>query len=105
MHAIRTAFKIADETEAVTDQLLTLLRLYPTGGKQIHDANIVATMIVYGITTLLTNNVNDVRRFADRITIITLWFWFGEIHKSSRAGCAICRYDRMNCRKCCTRHR
>ncbi len=72
LHTIRALFKIADETEEVTTQLLALMKAYPTGGKQVHDANIVATMLVNGIDTLLTTNVEDMKRFADRITILSL---------------------------------
>src|SRR4051812_40972347 len=49
---IQSIFQVADETAAVTAQLLRLIKQYPTGGKQIHDANIVATMLVNGINTL-----------------------------------------------------
>lgn len=69
---IRAAFQIADETEAVTDQLIELIREFPTGGKQIHDANIVATMLVYGIDTLATQNIEDMKRFASKIKLIPL---------------------------------
>ena len=37
-------FRVADDTDAVTKQLISLLNTYPTRGKQVHDANIVATM-------------------------------------------------------------
>lgn len=70
--AMRILFKIADETEAVTTQLLALLKEYPTGGKQVHDTNIVASMLVSGIDTLLTLNISDFKRFEDKIKLITL---------------------------------
>jgi predicted nucleic acid-binding protein len=72
LRTIRVLFRIADETEEVTTQLLALMKTYPTGGKQVHDANIVATMLVNGIDTLLTTNVEDMKRFADRITLLSL---------------------------------
>ena len=72
LRTIRVLFKIADETEEVTTQLLALMKAYPTSGKQVHDANVVATMLVNGIDTLLTTNVADTQRFADRITILSL---------------------------------
>lgn len=65
-------FKVADDTERVTTELLALLREYPTGGKQVHDANIVATMLAYRIPTLLTQNIDDMQRFASKIAIIPL---------------------------------
>lgn len=72
MEVIESLFRTADETRAVTDQLLALLKTYPTRGKQIHDANIVATMLVYGIDTLLTINTDDMKRFEPKIRLIPL---------------------------------
>lgn len=69
---LRTVFRIADETEAVTEKLIDLMKLIPSGGKQVHDANIVATMLVNDIHTLLTNNVSDMKRFAEQIMITPL---------------------------------
>ncbi len=68
---IQTLFRAADETQQTTEQLLQLLKEYPTIGKQIHDANIVATMLVHGIDTLLTINIDDMKRFGDRISLIS----------------------------------
>lgn len=68
---MRAMFRIADETEAVTTQLITLLKDYPTAGKQVHDANIVATMLAYNIGTLVTLNTSDFKRFEDKITLLS----------------------------------
>lgn len=70
--AIKTLFQIADETGEVTDQLLSLPQIYPTRSKQIHDANIIATMMANGIDTLLTTNVKDFARFSKQIRIVEL---------------------------------
>lgn len=72
IEVIGALFRVADETQSVTNELLTLLETHPTRGKQIHDANIVATMLTYGINTLLTMNVDDVKRFDDMIQIVAL---------------------------------
>lgn len=69
---IQILFQVADETEAVTRQLIELLKDFPTAGKQIHDANIVATMLVYDIDTLLTQNLDDMKRFASKVKLIPL---------------------------------
>src|SRR5271170_163795 len=45
-------FEIADEDAAVTAILIDLLKSRTVLGKQIHDANIVATMRRYGIPSL-----------------------------------------------------
>jgi predicted nucleic acid-binding protein len=68
----QTVFRLADDTAPVTDRLLTLLSTLAVGGKQIHDANIVATMLVYGITHLMTHNVADFNRYAGLITVMPL---------------------------------
>lgn len=68
---IEMLFRIANDTPDVTSHLLMLLQTHPTRGKQIHDANIVATMRAKAIKTLLTLNADDFRRFEDQITILT----------------------------------
>jgi predicted nucleic acid-binding protein len=72
VQTIESLFRIAEDGPSVTAQLVELIRRYPTGGKQIHDANIVATMLVHGIPTLITTNLEDMQRFADRISLIHL---------------------------------
>jgi predicted nucleic acid-binding protein len=69
---IKHVCQVADETAAVREQLLELVREYPTAGKQVHDANLVATMLAYNIDTLLTLNIDDFRRFAERIRLLSL---------------------------------
>ena len=65
-------FEIAEDGPSVTARLLDLLHQFPIGGKQIHDANIVATMLVHGVKRLLTHNTADFRRFASLIEVIPL---------------------------------
>ena len=62
-------FAVADDDARVTAQLVALLQRFPTGGRQVHDANIVATMVVYGVPQLLTHNTDDFVRFAGLITV------------------------------------
>ncbi|MEQ8224552.1 MAG: VapC toxin family PIN domain ribonuclease [Candidatus Eremiobacterota bacterium] len=68
----RKNFTNLKDDELVMNKLIELIKSYNFGGKQIHDANIVATMKVYGINNLLTNNVTDFIRFKDIINIIQL---------------------------------
>lgn len=63
-------FRVADETPVVTAHLLRLMRNVPVGGKQVHDANIVATMQVHGIRRLLIFNVADFARFTNVIELV-----------------------------------
>lgn len=62
-------FQVADDTAAVTGQLVKLMGDFQIGGKQVHDANIVATMQAYGIPALLTHNTKDFDRFGEVIKI------------------------------------
>ena len=72
VHFFQEYFSVAEDGPDVTAQLLALIEQIPTGGKQIHDANIVATMLAHGITHLLTHNTADFARFAQFITIVPL---------------------------------
>jgi predicted nucleic acid-binding protein len=69
---IRGQFLVLDENSAVVSALLSLVQRFPVGGKQIHDANIVATMQAYGVPRLLTNNVDDFSRFDDLVSVVSL---------------------------------
>jgi predicted nucleic acid-binding protein len=60
---------VAEERPGVLDRLLDLLAVQRGGGRQVHDANIVATMLEHGIRRLLTFNTADFRRFAPIIDI------------------------------------
>lgn len=61
----QSIFQIADETEDVTKILLDLIKTYDIKGKKIHDANIVATMLVNGINLLYSFNSDDFIRFKE----------------------------------------
>ncbi|MEW6492604.1 MAG: PIN domain-containing protein [Cyanobacteriota bacterium] len=65
-------FLMAEDGPQVTTKLLELLQQIPTGGRQVHDANIVATMLTAGVNRLLTHNTKDFERFAEFITILPL---------------------------------
>jgi predicted nucleic acid-binding protein len=72
VETITSLFHIADDTAEVTAHLLDLLQQFPTSSKQIHDANIVATMLAHGVDRLATLNIGDMKRFESKITLITL---------------------------------
>ena len=46
-------------------KLIDLAAQHAVLGKQIHDTNIVATMLTHGITRLVTFNPDDFKRFAE----------------------------------------
>lgn len=61
--------RVLDEDANVRATLLDLLASVPCLGKQVHDANIAATMIAHGVRRLLTLNPQDFRRFEPRIDV------------------------------------
>ena len=65
-------FRVANEGPEVTARLLALLAEVPTRGRRIHDVNIVATMLVYGVRRVLTHNTDDFVRCAAFIEVIPL---------------------------------
>ena len=65
-----TDFELLEDGPEVGKQLMELCRLVPIAGRQVHDANIVATMLAHGEDRLLTMNRSDFRRFEPRIEIV-----------------------------------
>ena len=63
-------FAVLDDGPLVWNELMTLTRRFAFGGKQVHDANIVATMLAHGETRLLTFNDTDFRRFDSLIEVV-----------------------------------
>jgi predicted nucleic acid-binding protein len=63
---------LLDDDAVVREALLRLLREVECTGRQVHDANIAATMLANGVRRLLTLNPADFRRFGDRIEIVEL---------------------------------
>ena len=65
-------FRIAEDDREVTALLLELTENPGACGRQVHDANIVATMRRHGIATLLTHNTADFERYRPWITVLPL---------------------------------
>lgn len=67
---LSAAFEVLEGGPRVMGMLVGLCRDVVVAGKQVHDANIVATMMAHGERQLLTFNGSDFRRFGDRIELI-----------------------------------
>lgn len=65
----QSRFNVAEDGPNVTAELLRIIAPTSIGGKRIHDANIVATMLAHGIGTLLTNNPHDFGVFSNVVNI------------------------------------
>ena len=57
------AFEVLEDGPEVGVRLAELCRTVALAGRQVHDANIVATMLAHGETRLLTANRGDFQRF------------------------------------------
>jgi len=67
-----SACVVFEENESVLAELLELVRRHDVKGKQVHDANIVATMHANGLARLATLNAADFARFEDEIAVEAL---------------------------------
>lgn len=66
-------YLVADEINTTSLILGKLLRKYKVAGKQVHDANIIATCIDNRISNILTNNPKHFQRYTtEGINIIAL---------------------------------
>jgi predicted nucleic acid-binding protein len=70
--AFRARARFLSEDDKVSDRLLNLLDEIACGGKQTHDANVVATMLVHGLEEIVTMNTGDFTRFGDHVRPIRL---------------------------------
>lgn len=70
--AIRERTTLLAEDAKVADRLLSLLTDVECRGKQVHDANVVATMLVHGVRAVVTMNLEDFGRFEGHVSLIQL---------------------------------
>ena len=62
---IEALFPLLRDVPDIYPQWKTLVDRYAVCGRQVHDARLVAVMLVYGVTHLLTLNPVDFRRYAE----------------------------------------
>jgi predicted nucleic acid-binding protein len=72
VRAIRARTTLLAEDSKVADRLLGLLADVDCRGKQVHDANLIATMLVHGIGTVVTMNLEDFARFEQHVSLVRL---------------------------------
>ena len=72
VNAFMWNLRVADETTSVTAELFGLLQNPGARGKNVHDANIVATMLAHGVGRLLTHNVADFKRYVPLVAVEAL---------------------------------
>ena len=69
---MEAVFEILEDGPSVTNMLTNPCRNVPVAGRQIHDANIAATMLAHGENWLATFNAGDFRRYGDRIELVNM---------------------------------
>lgn len=62
-------FAVAEDTTAVSRTLARLLRQIAVARRRVHDANIVATCLVYAVPALLTHNTTDFVPFSPHLKV------------------------------------
>jgi predicted nucleic acid-binding protein len=70
--AFRGRMRLLTDSESAWDRLRSLIATHGCMGKQIHDANVVATALSFGVTRLVTANLGDFARFSGDLEVIDL---------------------------------
>ncbi len=69
VRALGDRLRLLPEDEPVARRLAELVERFGCAGRQVHDANLVATMLVHGVPRLLTQNAPDFARFGELIEV------------------------------------
>ncbi len=72
VRAFLERMRFLDEGRAVHERLRGILLEVDCAGKQIHDANVVATAQSHAVGSVLTQNADDFRRFAHLVEVVPL---------------------------------
>lgn len=70
VEVLRERLRFLEEDQRVATRLAELVRESECAGKQVHDANVVATALVHGVAAIATLNVEGFARFDSVIRIV-----------------------------------
>jgi len=70
LETLKVLFSILPDTTDILPRWEQLVVKHQVIGKQVHDARLVAAMLVHNVTHLLTFNTNDFKRF-DEINVVS----------------------------------
>jgi len=70
--AFKGRCRFLNEDREVAERLYDLLDDVACSGKQVHDANVVATCLVHGVPAIVTANTGDFGRFGGRVEVTPL---------------------------------
>src|SRR2546429_8377155 len=62
-------FTLLPDTPEIFFEWQRLVEAHSVSGRQVHDARLVAAMLVHGVSNLLTFNTDDFKRFSE-ITVV-----------------------------------
>ena len=68
---IKNILPLLPETPAIFEQWEKLVKTYEVKGVNVHDARLVAVILIHGLSHVLTFNVDDFQRYRVEITIIS----------------------------------
>lgn len=63
-------FELFEDSKEISKTLFEICKKFKVKGKQVHDANILATMKSNEVQYILTANMNDFKRFSEEIEIL-----------------------------------
>lgn len=66
----RTVARLLPEEKPLLPKLLSLLAGTACRGATIHDAHLVAAMLVHDVSLIITSNTGDFKRFSDQIQLL-----------------------------------
>ncbi len=69
---LEARMRFLEETHAVALRLRQLMQSAACSGKQVHDANVVATALGHGVERILTENTEDFARFGNFVEVVAL---------------------------------
>lgn len=65
VNRLKSLFPLLLDTEAIYQEWERLVVAYGIKGVNVHDARLVAAMLVHGLTHILTFNINDFARYSE----------------------------------------
>jgi predicted nucleic acid-binding protein len=69
LRRMEARFRVAEDGPEVMARLRELVVTRRVHGRQVHDANIVATMLAHGVGRLVTLNARDFRRYEPLVAV------------------------------------
>lgn len=65
INRLKTLFPLLLDTSAIYQEWERLVVVYAVRGVNVHDAKLVAAMLVHGLTHVLTFNISDFARYSE----------------------------------------